>query len=218
MREAGIYIVEDLHLHSGPFGHQYRGSSEMAPVDLFLQIARHVSCPEDTTSENYRLMHATDAVEFFYGGVTVRKKPLAETDPISPRRPLVEAANKAEMWAGFAMYILRVGGDLDEALSCIRRAIAQKPQDAGYQHHLGQLLERKGDLASALTRCARGGSPASWFRGLSGRIRKAAGEDNPVRRRFMVGYGLGLLWVAARHARSRVQSPSMWYLPARLAM
>jgi len=151
LREAGIYIVEDLHLHSGPFGRQYRGSSDIAPVDLFLQITRLVSCPEDTISPDRHLIHGIDSVEYFYGGVAVRKKPAAETDPVPPRRPLVEAANKAELWASFAMYILRVGGDVDEALACIRRAIAQEPRAAVNHYHLSQILQRKGDLAGALT-------------------------------------------------------------------
>lgn len=151
LRPDGIYIVEDLHLHSGPFGHQYRGSSEVAPVDLFLQITRLVSCPEGTTSEDRHLIHEVDSAEYFYGGVALRKKPIAETDPIPSRRALVEAANNTQLWASFARYILRVGGDVDEALSCIRRAIAQEPQTARYYFHLSQILQHKGDLAGALT-------------------------------------------------------------------
>ncbi|MGA3401177.1 MAG: class I SAM-dependent methyltransferase [Acetobacteraceae bacterium] len=151
LREGGIYIVEDLHLHSGPFGHTRRGTSDIAPIDLFLPISRLVACPEETQSPDRHLIHVIDSVEYFYGGVALRKKPAAETDPITPRRPLVEAANKAEQWAGFAMYILRCGGNIDEALACIRRAIAQEPEAAIYQHHLSQILQRKGDMAGALT-------------------------------------------------------------------
>jgi tetratricopeptide (TPR) repeat protein len=150
LRDGGIYIVEDLHLHSGPFGHMYRGSSAIAPVDLFLPISRLVSCPEDNTSEDRHLIHATDSVEYFYGGVALRKKPTPELDPIPARRALVGLANKAELWSSFGMYILRVGGELDEALICVRQAIAQQPETAGYHYNLGELLERKGDLAGAL--------------------------------------------------------------------
>jgi tetratricopeptide (TPR) repeat protein len=150
LRDAGIYIVEDLHLHAGPYGYKLRGSSDVAPGELFLQITGLLSCPEETNFQDRLLSYAMDSVEHFHGGVAFRKKPVAESDPFSSRRPLVATADKPQLWAGFAMYILSRGGDADEALACVRRAIDMEPERAGYQHQLSLILQRKGDPAGAL--------------------------------------------------------------------
>jgi hypothetical protein len=150
LQEGGIYVVEDLHFHSGRWASKWRGSSDVAPPDLFLLLANMASCPESDAGADRALAHSIDSVEFFYGGVAIRKGPAPEKDAIAQRKPLVERANHAEQWGNFAVYIINKGGDAAEAVRCVHRAIELAPQDAGHHHRLSIILERSGNLAGAL--------------------------------------------------------------------
>jgi hypothetical protein len=150
LREGGIYVVEDLHFHSDPWAKERRGSSEVAPQDYFLRFANMISCPnlQDTADRDFA--YWIEAMEFFYGGVVIRKRPAPEKDPVAKRRNLVERANQAELWGNFANYIINHGGDFAEAMRAVQRAMELEPQEAGHHHRLSFVLERGGDLAGAL--------------------------------------------------------------------
>lgn len=150
LREGGLYVVEDLHFHSDLWANDRRGSSDAAPQDVFLRFANMISCPNPQHTADRDFVYWIEAMEFFYGGVVIRKRPAAEKDPIAKRRGLVERANQAEQWGNFANYIMNHGGDLAEAMRAIQRAMELEPQEAGHHHRLSILLERGGNLTGAL--------------------------------------------------------------------
>ena len=150
LRDGGIYIVEDLHFHSGDGSEAWRGQSDIAPPEVFLRLAHLVSCPNAEGSEGRDIAKGVDGIEFFYGAVAIRKKPAHDPGVTAKRRPLVEQANKAEMWAGFAMQVLNESGDVVDAIRCAKRAIELNPDEASFRHVLSLILERGGDLPGAL--------------------------------------------------------------------
>jgi hypothetical protein len=151
LREGGIFIVEDVHFHGGRFAHLWMSPSDVTPSSFFSQLAAVVSCPEANADVDRAITQTIDAVEFFYGGVAIRRKPLEESDPVAKRKPIVDRANRPEIWAAFATYVLNRSKDISYAEWCARRAIHLDPKEAGFHHILGLVLERAGDLPGAST-------------------------------------------------------------------
>ncbi|MDB5403517.1 MAG: hypothetical protein JWQ55_5535 [Rhodopila sp.] len=150
LRPGGIYIVEDMHFHAGAGAAHWRGSSDAVPQDLFLRIARLVSCPETEGDEERGLARMTDSIEFFWGGVAVRKRPTKNRADVAVRRGLVERANQPKIWSWYALHAFNNTGDLAEAVECVRRAIDLEPKNPEHQDMLSVILEHGSDPAGAL--------------------------------------------------------------------
>lgn len=150
LRAGGIYIVEDMHFHASPGAAHWRGSSETVPQDIFLRLARLVSCPGTEGDAERDLSHWTDGVEFFYGGVAVRKRQIKNRADVAMRRGLVERANRPATWSAFAMHTFNNTGDLAEAVQCVHRAIEMEPGKPEHQDVLSVILEHASDFEGAL--------------------------------------------------------------------
>jgi len=151
LRPGGIYIVEDMHFHAGPGAAHWRGASDMAPQDLFLRLARLVSCPQTEGDDGRDFAQRADSVEFFYGGVAVRKRPIKDRADVAIRRGLVEQANRPKLWSSFAMHTFNNTGDLADAVACVRRAMDMEPRNPEHPDVLSVILEHASDLPGALT-------------------------------------------------------------------
>ena len=154
MRHGGLYVVECLHFHAGGGADHWRGGGTAPPQDFFLILARLAGCPESDVPFDRTLSNLTDSVEFFYGGVVIKRRPdWAASDPIALHRPLVARANHARMWINYAQLVLNNGGDPQEAVDACRNALVQEPTEASYHHQLSVALERAGDMEGAMTAC-----------------------------------------------------------------
>ena len=99
-------------------------------------------------------MQQTDAVEFFYGGVAIKRKPAPpRSGVIAMHRPLVERANHPTMWSNYSLLLLNNGGDPLEAVDACRNALALDPNEPARHFQLSIALERAGDLEGAITAC-----------------------------------------------------------------
>jgi tetratricopeptide (TPR) repeat protein len=152
LRPGGIYIVEDMHFHAGPGAAHWRGSSDnlSPPQDVFLRLARLVSCPQTEGDDERDFAQRTDSVEFFYGGVAIRKRPARHPADVAIRRSLVERANRPKTWSAFALHTFNNTGDLAESVECARRAIDLEPRNPEHQDILSVILEHASDFAGAL--------------------------------------------------------------------
>jgi Methyltransferase domain len=150
LRPGGIYIVEDMHFHAGKGADHWRGQSDKVPQDVFLRLARLVSCPGTEGDEERDFSHRTDGVEFFYGGVAIRKRHTRDRADIEVRRDLVERANKAMTWSSFALHTYNNTHDLADAVRSIHRAIEIEPGKSTHQDMLSVILEQASDFAGAL--------------------------------------------------------------------
>ena len=150
LRSGGIYIVEDLGMHTGASAQSYRGSADTSPQSYFLKLANRVACPVEDVPFDHSILLATEAVEFVYGFAVVKKRSERERDPIDKRRSLVESLNSAETWSRFTSFILNHGGSPDEAIKCAERAISLDPDSALHHHNLSRALESAGRHNEAL--------------------------------------------------------------------
>ena len=147
---GGIYLIEDVQFHAGPFSAQWLGAATEGPQNYFLRLANRVVCPQERVECDADLAHATEAVEFAYGSIVVRKRPRLEADGIATRRAVVERAGLPHLWSSLASYILANGGDPVEAVACARRAVEAGSGSLGAHHMLSVALERAGDLPAAI--------------------------------------------------------------------
>jgi hypothetical protein len=155
LKSSGIYIVEDLGMHTGESAKSYRGTSEQSPQEVFLNLANRVTCPVEDVEVDTRMLLMTEAVEFMYGFVAIKKLPTPESDPIKNRRSIVENMDSAETWSRFASFILNNAGSPAEAVICAARAAELDP-DSGLNHHnLSRALEAAGRHAEALRAAER---------------------------------------------------------------
>jgi cephalosporin hydroxylase len=150
LRSGGIYIVEDLGMHTGESAKSYRGAANTSPQEVFLKLANRVCCPVENVTVDSNTLRATEAVEFLYGFAVIKKLPAPEDDPIRNRRSLVESLDSAETWSRFASFILNNGGSPAEAVHCAERAVALAPESALHHHNLSRALEAAGRHGAAL--------------------------------------------------------------------
>jgi tetratricopeptide (TPR) repeat protein len=154
LRKGGLYIVEDVGMHTGLSAERHRGNATISPQKYFLKLANQTVCPRDDTRTS-PISLATDAVEFFENAIVIKKKPEPELDPITQRRALVERINAPEAWGWFAGFILSKGGSVDEAIACARRAIELAPNSGLHHFNLSLALEKAGRLDDALSEAKR---------------------------------------------------------------
>jgi len=150
LRPGGIYIVEDMHFHAGAGAAHWRGPSGTVPQDVFLRLARLVPCPQTEGDDERDFARMTDSVEFFYGGVAVRKRPTRNRADVAIRRGLVERANRPKGWTAFAMHTFNNTGDLADAVQCVRRAMDMEPKNSEHPDVLSVILQHASDLPGAL--------------------------------------------------------------------
>jgi hypothetical protein len=139
---GGTYIVEDVHFHVGPKAADFRA--------YFLNLANGAAFDDQRVAADPRFIHHIDTVEFWHGGIAIRKRRDSEPDRIAEKRRLVERANLPEIWGSFAMYILQEGGDPRDAVAAARRSAEMRPSEAVRHYHLSLALERAGDAAGAM--------------------------------------------------------------------
>jgi cephalosporin hydroxylase len=154
LQSGGLYLVEDLDMHTSVGAKMYRGAAETSPQEYFLKLANKVVCPADNVQVG-PISWTTEAVEFFYNLVVIKKKPDRERDPIGQRRTLVESMNSAATWGWFSSFILGNGGSPDEAITCADRAIAIAPDDPVHHLQLSYALEHASRLNDALSAAMR---------------------------------------------------------------
>jgi hypothetical protein len=162
LQPGGMYIVEDLHFHAGPGASHWRGNADVAPQDVLLRLARLVTGPQTEGDEERGLAQQAESVEFFYGGVAIRKRPLPDRAGVAKRRALVERANLPKTWTAYAMHAYNNTLDLADALDAIQHAIQAEPRNPEHYEILSVVLERAADLPGAVdaARVAVGLNPA----------------------------------------------------------
>jgi hypothetical protein len=166
LRDGGIYIVEDLDIHAGIGAMTYRGSAPYSPQRYFLQLANRVVCPAEEVEIDYKVVWATEAVEFFQKVTVVRKKQAPEPDGLENRRIVVQQANSNMMWGGLSRYLLNNGGSVEEAIECAERANAMSARNWTHLEELSRALERAGRLEEALAAAEEAESCAPHLLGL----------------------------------------------------
>lgn len=149
LRPGGIYIVEDLHFHAGPGAPHWRNGADKAPQDVLLRLARLVTLPGSDGDDERDTARAVSSVEFFYGGVAIRKRPARTRADVEARRDLVERTNLPKVWAAFAMHAYNNTLDLDDAIRSVRRAMEMEPRNSEHVDVLSVILERAGDFGGA---------------------------------------------------------------------
>lgn len=147
---GGLYIVEDVQVHADRFAESLRGAADVTPQQYFLRLANLVVPPGASVEFDRSISHHTDSIEFFYGGVVIRKRATNEQDRVASRRVVVEQAAKPGIWSLFGMYILTHRGDIAEAQRALRTAIELAPNEPSHHHRLSVVLERMGDAAGAI--------------------------------------------------------------------
>jgi len=151
LASGGIYIVEDIGIHSGSTAAAYRGSAPMSPQEYFLNLARRIACPADDVPVNRRIARVTETVEFFQDAAVIRKKEFPEPDRIEIRRALVQELDSHHLWGWLSLYIIHQGGPLDQAIEAAKRAMELEPSEPVHYTQLSEALERAGRLDEALT-------------------------------------------------------------------
>jgi Tetratricopeptide repeat len=150
---GSCYVVEDMHFHSGSGAVHHRGDAQKPPQDYFLKLARLISCPDQNEIFDRTISVLTDSVEFFYGGIAIKRKADRSSDPIGEHRPLVERANQPRMWANFSQLVRNNGGDPLEAVAACRHAVELEPTEPSLYLFLSGALEYDGDLQGAIDAC-----------------------------------------------------------------
>jgi hypothetical protein len=150
LRPGGIYIVEDVHFHAGPGAPHWRGASDTPPQDVLLQLARMVVCPGTAGDGERAWAHQVDGVEFFYGGVAIRKRGTRSREEVAARRALVAQADLPGVWAAYAMHAYNNTLDLPDAVDAIQRAMQIEPRNPEHYEVLGHILDKAGDLRGAI--------------------------------------------------------------------
>ncbi len=150
LRSGGIYIVEDLGMHTGDSANAYRGTADTSPQAYFLKLANRVACPSEDVGFDDALLSETESVEFMYGFAAIKKKPDREQNPIQNRRALVESMDSAATWSRFSAFILGNRGSPDEAIRCAERAVELDPEEAVGHHNLSRAFEAAGRDRDAL--------------------------------------------------------------------
>jgi hypothetical protein len=170
LQPGGVYIVEDLHFHAGPGAAHHRGKTTESPIELFTRLATVVSGPGVEGDAERDIAHSVQAVEFFYGGVAVKKRPRSDLVGIARRRELVAQANRAESWAAFAIHLFNNTGDAHEAIECLHRAIVMNPGETSFHHTASVILERSGDIEGAIAEAEKSLSMNPSHAGFQARV------------------------------------------------
>jgi len=150
LRPGGYYIVEDVGFHAGRNAALYQGSSDVAPQEILLRLARMVSCPTTEGDDERSLAWEVDFVDFFPNAIAIRKREQKSPTAVDDRRELVERANLAMTWCQFGEYIWRNNHDLDETVKCIQRAMDMDPKRSSYPSVLAMILEAARDFEGAV--------------------------------------------------------------------
>lgn len=182
LRGGGVYIIEDLHFHAGGGAPHWRNGSKRAPQDLLLEVARRVTCPESEGDDGRHLAVLIDSIEFFYGGVAIRRKEPFDRGAMETRRLEVQAANRPETWAAFAVHSYNNTGDLEDALLSIKTAIDAEPKNAGHWDIRSSILEKAGLTAAACEAAAMASEldpQNSRLRDRAVRLKRNGGDHGP---------------------------------------
>jgi Flp pilus assembly protein TadD len=174
LAEGGVYVVEDLSLHFGPFGPQHHNTKDVSAVDYFLRLARSrmdFETRHDTWGdENYMRRHV-DSMAFFAGGVALRKKPPLDTVAAlhGAEQYISQIKPSASHLGRYAHYLLRHGGSLQRAEQAARDAVILSPGDIHPLYALSEVLVRLGRFqeAAAADRMAAEQRPDDgplWYR------------------------------------------------------
>lgn len=147
LQHGGTYIVEDIHFHVGASASELRGGASVSPVEYFQKLAGYAV---SSNASIEKVVHFIDTIEFWHGGVAIRKRPAPEADPFAEKRRLVERANLPDIWGAFAMFVLQHHGDPAEAAAAARRACALAPSEAVHSYQLSCALEQSGDVRGAI--------------------------------------------------------------------
>jgi hypothetical protein len=150
VRQAGLYIVEELGMHAGSAATHHRGSAVISPQQYFLRLANLVACHAEEVAFDQRTVWATEAVEFFYCAVSVRKKKALTPDYIATRRALVEKSTSPHTWGWFSGCLIRSGLP-EEAVECAKKAILMAPEELVHYIELSRALEHAGQLKEAIS-------------------------------------------------------------------
>jgi hypothetical protein len=164
LRPGGIYVIEDVSMHTREGGLSHLGSAENFPHQLLLKLANAISVPGDDVPVDRATAHMTDSIEFIYGMIVIRKKQSPEEWPIPRRRRLVQEANIAHLWVYFSGYLLRHGGSALEAIECCERALALDPDVPFFHHSLDLCHEAAGNLPESRKAAARAVELAPQFK------------------------------------------------------
>lgn len=147
LRPGGIYIVEDVDFHAGPWAQEYRGSADTSPQAYFLTLASATVCPQERRPSDP--MPGADAVEFFRGAIVVKKAPAPEAVLLARYVELVERSGLPHMWSMLSGYALNNGRPQD-AVAYARRAVELGSDSLGTHRSLAEALEKTGDLEGAI--------------------------------------------------------------------
>ncbi len=167
---GGVYIVEDLAMHSGPGALRKRGNALESPQSYFLRLANWVMCPGDVSIDlnKFGQIHM---VEFKYCIAAIKKKGLLDQRRIEERRAIVDEVQSASNYFWFSNYVINNGGDIDMAIDYARKATVEQP-NAGIHHlRLSAVLERAGRLQEALVAAEEGIRLDPQWRDVADRIR-----------------------------------------------
>jgi len=174
LSDGGIYIVEDLGMHTGPDAAVKRGSSAISPQAYFLRLANRVVCPGEDVDVDPRIFTATESVEFMQNLAVIRKRASRDPDAIAKRRAVIDKFDCHRTWGWFSRYIINHGGSKDEAVECARRAVSLAPLEVGHCAQLARALEAAGRLDEALEAAKEAQRRAPNIRGFADTVSRLA--------------------------------------------
>jgi hypothetical protein len=161
---GGIYVAEDLELHTGRGSVNWKGLGDYSPPDYFQTLARSCLARAVPSDVDWGIARYTfqnvDSMEFLHGAVVLRKtaprdvpKALESADRYLAGRPF-----DARVSERLCQFILQHGGPLERAEAELSRALEVGGENPRLLHGLAQVRERQGRMGEAAALAHRAAS------------------------------------------------------------
>lgn len=152
---GGCYVIEDLYVHFGPGASQWRGETEVTPVEFLQRLTAALleapSLPPAKRNNMQILDNQIDRMCIVGGAAFIWKKRSEAVlrESIHRAEDVVQRSQHPRSWNSLANYLLK-NGSLDAAENAIRRAIELNPKDAVYYQILAEIFRRRNDVNGAI--------------------------------------------------------------------
>jgi hypothetical protein len=152
---GGLYVIEDLWLHAGDSASHMRGRATVAVPEFVNSLTRRLMVgriePEDDGELPGYLFRTIDGIQVISGAVVIRKKDRPATTPLwESAYSLIEKSGHSDNWYHLSSYIMHKRGPIEVAVSVMRKAVAQDPENASYRMRLADCLDRCGSLDESI--------------------------------------------------------------------
>jgi tetratricopeptide (TPR) repeat protein len=171
---GGLYIIEDMFLHVGPFAEHYCSTAKTSVPEYLFELSRMLVREGIDPTKNHGNLASfrkqIDEIAFVPNGAAlIRKKGGEDANCLTSQAEVyAQRTGKASHWLRAADFIQRKKGPLERAEAAVRRAIELEPISWQAYVALSQIENRGGYTEGAIRSATKAtelahDNPSTWY-------------------------------------------------------